>query len=42
MCRGVLQSHDSKGYTIHFRKQINSTGIKNIIDELVTGYPNSL
>ena len=27
----------ANGYTVHFRKQINSTGVKNIIDELVTG-----
>lgn len=26
----------ANGYTVHFRKQINSTGVKNIIDELVT------
>lgn len=25
----------ANGYTVHFRKQINSTGIKNIIDELM-------
>lgn len=25
----------ANGYTVHFRKQINSTGVKNIIDELV-------
>ncbi|MDY2806822.1 MAG: type III restriction-modification system endonuclease, partial [Prevotella sp.] len=27
----------ANGYTVHFRKQINSTGVKNIIDDLVTG-----
>lgn len=27
----------ANGYTVHFRKQINSTGIKNIIDDLVIG-----
>lgn len=27
----------ANGYTVHFRKQINSTGVKNIIDELVIG-----
>ena len=27
----------ANGYTVHFRKQINSTGVKNIIDELVKG-----
>ena len=27
----------ANGYTVHFRKQINSTGVKNIINELVTG-----
>ena len=26
----------ANGYTVHFRKQINSTGVKNIIDELIT------
>ena len=26
----------ANGYTVHFRKQINSIGVKNIIDELVT------
>lgn len=26
----------ANGYTVHFRKQINSTGVKNIIDELMT------
>lgn len=25
------------GFTVHFRKQINSTSVKNIIDELVMG-----
>lgn len=28
---------EANGYTVHFRKQINCTGVKNIIDELVTG-----
>ena len=27
----------ANGYNVHFRKQINSTGVKNIIDDLVTG-----
>lgn len=25
----------TSGYTVHFRKQINSTGIKSIINELM-------
>ena len=32
-----FKTMEANGYTVHFRKQINCTGVKNIIDELVTG-----
>ena len=27
----------ANGYSVQFRKQINSTGVKNIIDDLIIG-----
>ena len=30
-----LKTMSANGYTVHFKKQINSTGIKAIIDSLI-------